>query len=191
MIASLNSNAEAIYATQAKQGDTQARLFDQLQMEIHVARGLLADVTASAESLQASVERMGSKIATMATISGVTGSILRYGWLSLIAFVLYQFSPQYAAFAMAGLGLILLLWASGIPLLFTNLPSDTVLIHYASGYQVPLIPILKFAALSIVMVIVGAVYRLSAGLRGTFNRTLSVASNLPFTRRPRDSDCYL
>lgn len=160
-------------------------------MEIHVARGLLADVTASAENLQASVENTASKIATMATLSGATGSILRWGWLSLVIFVLYQFSPRYAAFAMAGLGLLLLLWASGLPPPFASIPSDTVLIHYASGYQIPLVPILKVAALLIMVTVAATFYRLSAGFPEIYERTLSIASKFPFTRRRNNSECYI
>lgn len=162
-----------------------------MQTELYVARGLIADLTSSAASLQASVENAASKIATMATLSGVTTSILRWGWLSLVVFGLYQFSPRYAAFAMAATGLFLLLWASGLPSLFASIPSDTVLIHYASEYKVPLIPILKIAALLIMIITAGAVYRLSANFRGYVDQMLSMASRLPFRRHPKESECYL
>ena len=160
-------------------------------MELYGARGLLADVIASAASLQALVENTASKIATMATLSGVTTSILRWGWLSLIVFVLYQISPRYAAFAMASTGLVLLLWASGLRSLFASIPSDIVLTHYASGYKVSLTSILKVAAFLIIMISAGIVYRLSASFREYLERTLSMASRLPFHRHPKDSECYL
>ena len=191
MLSSLNSNAEAIYAAQNKQGDTQARLFDEMQTELYVARGLIADVAATAGSLQLSVEKTASKIATMATLGGVTTSILRWGWLSLVVFVLYQFSPRYAAFAMAAASLFLLLWASDLPSSFASIPSDTVLIHYASGYKVPLIPTLNIAAFLIVIITIGTVYRLSANFRAYLDRTFSMASRLPFHRYTKDSESYL
>ena len=127
----------------------------------------------------------------MGTLSGVTTSILRWGWLSLITFILYQFSPRYAAFAVAAIGLFLLLWASGLPSLFASIPSDMILIHYASGYKVPLIPILKIAALLIIMIIAVTVYRLSAGFRGHIDRMFIKTSRLPLHRPTKDSECYL
>ena len=159
-----------------------------MQTELYVTRGLIADVTASAASLQVSVEKTASKIAAMATLGGVTTSILRWGWLSLVVFVLYQISPRYAAFAMAATGLFLLLWASELPSLFASIPSDTVLIHYASGYKVPLIPTLKIAAFLIVMITTGAVYRLSDTFRAYLDRMFSMASRLSFHRHRKDSE---
>ena len=92
---------------------------------------------------------------------------------------------------MAGLGLLFLLWASGMPSPFASIPSDTVLVHYASGYQIPLFPVLKVAALLIMVVIAGTAYRLSAGFPEIYDRALSVASRLAFTHRQKESECYL
>lgn len=162
-----------------------------METEIHVARGLLADVTASAAGLQSAVESTSSKIANMTTLSGVTNSVLRWGWLTLLLFIIYQFNPRYAGCAAAGLATLLLLWASGTTSPFARIPSDAVLIHYASGYQVPLLPALKIMALSLVLTIAGLVYYLSAGLQESYHRTLSVASLLPFKQRLENSDCHL
>ena len=80
-----------------------------MQTEIYVARGLLADVMSSAASLQASVQDTSSSIANMAAFGGFTSSFLRWGWLSLLIFVIYQFRPLYARYAAATIGKILLL----------------------------------------------------------------------------------
>ena len=158
-----------------------------MQTEIHVARGLLADITTSAASLQASVEYTSTKIANMAALSGVTASFLRWGWLSLVVFVIYLLNPRYAGYLAAGLGTILLLWASGVPSPFASLPPDTMLIHYASGYEVPLIPTLKVAALLLVFVTVSLAYGLSPRFSAIHDRTLGITSGLPFTHRANDS----
>ena len=163
-----------------------------MQTEIHVARGLLADITTSAASLQASVENTSTRIANMAALSGVTASFLRWGWLSLVVFIIYLLNPRYAGYLAAGLGTVLLLWASGVPSPFASLPPDTMLIHYASGYQVPLIPTLKVVALLLVFVTVSLVYRLSARFSAVYDRTLMITSSLPFTHRandPLDAGC--
>lgn len=163
-----------------------------MQTEIHVARVLLADITTSAASLQASVEDTSTRIANLAALSGVTASFLRWGWLSLVFFIIYLLNPRYAGYVAAGGATILLLWASGVPSPFARLPPDTVLIHYASGYQVPLIPTLKVAVLVLVFVAVSLVYRLSPRFSVIHDRTHMITSSLPFTHRannPLDTSC--
>ena len=187
MIATIESNAEAIHATQAKQADSQTQMFDQMQMEIHVARGLLTDITESAATLQASVKDASNQIASMATIGSITKSVLRWGWAGLFLLVLYLFNPRYAGLAVVGLGTFSFIWASGIPSPFASLPEDAVLIHYASGYQVPLIPTLKIATLLLTLTVVGLVYRQRSRFRMIHDGTLNIASKFPFTHRTNNS----
>ena len=100
----LENKAEAFQAAQNRQAESQTRLYDQMQTELYVARGLLADVTSSAVSLQAAVEDTSSKVANMAAFGGFTSTVLRWGWLSVVLLVLYLLSPRYAGFATAALG---------------------------------------------------------------------------------------
>ena len=176
MLTTIESNAEAIHATQAKQADSQTQLFGQMQTEIYVARGLLTDITESAATLQSSVKDASNQIASMATISGITTSVLRWGWCGLVLFVLYLVNPRYAGFAVVLFGTFSLLWASGIPSPFASLPADAVLIHYASGYEVPLIPTLKVATLLLTLAALGLIYRQRPRFRMIYDETLSLAS---------------
>lgn len=100
----LETKAEAFHAAQTNYADTQTRLHDQLQSEMHVARSLLAEVTNSATGLRVSVEDASTKIAQMTVFSGITTTILRWGWLSLVVFVIYQLKPRIAGYAAASLG---------------------------------------------------------------------------------------
>ncbi len=97
----LEDKAEAFHAAQNRQAESQTRLYDQMQTEMYVARGLLADVTSSAATLQAALEDTSSKVANLVTSGALTTTILRWGWLSLVLFVLYLFNPRYAGFAAA------------------------------------------------------------------------------------------
>ena len=100
----LETKAEAFHTTQTLHADTQTHLHDQLQTEMHIARGLLAEVTNSATSLKMSVEDASTKIAQMAIFGGISSTILRWGWLILLVFVIYQFNPRAAGYAAAILG---------------------------------------------------------------------------------------
>lgn len=99
--AGLQDKAEAFHAVQNRQAESQTRLYDQMQTEMYVARGLLADVTSSAATLQAALEDTSSKVANLITAGALTTTILRWGWLSLVIFVLYLLNPRYAGFAAA------------------------------------------------------------------------------------------
>lgn len=100
----LETKAEAFHTAQTHYADTQTRLHDQLQTEMHVARGLLAEITNSATSLKVSVEDASTKISQMTVFGGITSMILRWGWLSLVVFVIYQFKPRFAGYTAASLG---------------------------------------------------------------------------------------
>ncbi|KAL8822151.1 MAG: hypothetical protein Q9191_007111, partial [Dirinaria sp. TL-2023a] len=101
--AKLENKAEVLHASQSRQAELQARLYDQMQTEMYVAHGLLAEVTSSAASLRNVVEDTSSKIADMAALGGFTNTFLRWGWLCLLVFVLYQFNPLYARYAAAAI----------------------------------------------------------------------------------------
>lgn len=96
----LKDEAQAARLAQELQAEAQLSLHDQIQ----VAHGLLADITTSAISLRNAVEDTSSKIAHMASVGGVTGSIMRWAWMVLIIFVLYQFNPRIASYLATAFG---------------------------------------------------------------------------------------
>ena len=75
-----------------------------MQVEMQVTRGLLADVTSSATTLQAAVDKASAKIAQMATFGGLSATVVQWSWLLLVILILYQLSPRIAGFATAGIG---------------------------------------------------------------------------------------
>jgi hypothetical protein len=131
---------------------------------MRTAQRILLDITSSASALQLSIETSATQIAQMATIGGLTSAILQWGWVGFGVACIYQFSSRYAGYAAATLGMsglldltfnptkvltgfILFAKSTGLFAVFENIPKDTVLIHYASGYQIPLVPVLKVATL--------------------------------------------
>lgn len=106
--AGLETQAEAIHAAQILQANTQTHLHDQIdrmQTDMHVARGLLAEVTSSASSLQTAIEDTSSKIAQISRFGGFSAGILQWVWVLLAVFMIHQLSPRFAAYATAVLGM--------------------------------------------------------------------------------------
>ena len=158
---------------------------------MYVARGLLADVTSSATSLQAALDDSSSKVANLTVSGALNNTVLRWGWLTLLLFVLYLLKPQYIGFTTAALGRYLprisgivtdrnqgsfLLWsASGIPSPFDFLSNDIILIHYASGLQVSLASVLKVTCLVALPALVIMIYSFSARFRNLSKQVLDAA----------------
>lgn len=83
---------------QTNQVKVQSQVYEQIeqmQNEMNVARGLLADVSASASNLQATIESTSTRMAQqIMTISGITEKVFRWGWLPLlVAYLLHQSNP--------------------------------------------------------------------------------------------------
>ncbi|SLM36949.1 Nuclear fusion protein, KAR5 [Lasallia pustulata] len=171
----LETKAEAFHAAQTHYADTQTRLHEQLQTEMYVARGLLAEVTNSATSLKESVEDASTKIAQMTLFGGITSTILRWGWLSLVIFVIYQFKPKFAGYAAASLGVFLLISTSGAPLWLRSVTYDTILVHHASGFKLPLVIVFKAAAACLMVFGLAVLYNL-------FSRPLELTATNAFTK---------
>ena len=105
--AGLETKAEAFHIAQTLQANTQNHLHDQMdrmQTDMHVARGLLAEVISSASSLQIAIDDTSSKIANISTLCGFFTVILRWGWVLLVVFIIRQFNPSFAGYATAALG---------------------------------------------------------------------------------------
>ncbi|KAL8905294.1 MAG: hypothetical protein Q9207_002727 [Kuettlingeria erythrocarpa] len=102
--AGLESTAAALQAIQTSDAESQLRLHNQVQMELQVAQGLLTDITASAASLQATVQDTSSKVTNMVAIGGLSNNVLNWGWSLIMIFVLYQFHPKFGRYAVITLG---------------------------------------------------------------------------------------
>ena len=105
----LETQAEAFHAAQALQANMQTHLHDQIDRmhtDLDVARGLLAEVTFSASSLQTAIEDTSLKIAQISTFGGFTTVILQCGWVLLVVFIIYQFSFRFAGYATASLSML-------------------------------------------------------------------------------------
>ncbi len=100
----LETKAQAFHKAQTLQAETQTRLHDQMQVEMHVTRGLLFDVTSSAANLQAAVDNTSVKIAQMATLGGFSTKFVQWSWLILVVFIIYQFNSKIAGYAAAAIG---------------------------------------------------------------------------------------
>ena len=100
----LESTAAALYATQTAAAEAQLRLHDQVQVELQVAKDLLANITASAAALQTTVHNASSKITDMVVVGGQSTRILDWGWSLLVVYVLYYFHPKAGRFAALILG---------------------------------------------------------------------------------------
>ncbi|KAL8685149.1 MAG: hypothetical protein Q9218_007946, partial [Villophora microphyllina] len=113
--AGLESTAATLHATQRADAEAQLRLHNQVQIEMQVAQGLLTDITASAATLQNTVQDTSSKVAHMVALGGVTNKVLNWGWSLVILLVVYHFYPKAAAYATATFGVFLLISVGGLP----------------------------------------------------------------------------
>lgn len=105
--ANLESLVEMFGAAQTIQVNMQSRLYeqiDQMQNNMYVARGLLADVTSSASNLQVTIEDTSMRMAQMTTFSDITENVFRWSWLLLLVFLIHQLRPRYNTLATSALG---------------------------------------------------------------------------------------
>ncbi|KAL8993386.1 MAG: hypothetical protein Q9169_006389 [Polycauliona sp. 2 TL-2023] len=114
-LADLKDSSAALLKTHAADAEASLRLSNQVQIELQVARGLIADITTSATSLQTSLQDTGSKVAHMVALGGLTDTFLIWAWCLVALFVLYIFSARYARYVAGTLGAFALLSMSGLP----------------------------------------------------------------------------
>ncbi|KAL9576941.1 MAG: hypothetical protein Q9203_007629, partial [Teloschistes exilis] len=119
--AGLESTAAALQATHSADAEAQLRLHSQVQIEMQVAQGLLADITASAATLQDTVHDTSSKVAHMVALGGVTNKVLNWGWSLVVLLVVYHFHPKVAGYAAVTLGTLLLGSVGGLPPFLTHI----------------------------------------------------------------------
>ena len=100
----LESTAASLHALQASDAEAQMHLHSRVQTELQIAQGLLADITASAATLQTTVHDTSSKVAHMVAFGTFTTRILNWGWTLIVLFVIYHFQPKAAGYAAVALG---------------------------------------------------------------------------------------
>ncbi|KAL9629400.1 MAG: hypothetical protein Q9204_005293 [Flavoplaca sp. TL-2023a] len=108
-LASLKASSTALYETQMAEANAQLRLSNQVQINLQVAQGLVANITTSAVSLQASLEETGSRVADIVAFRGLgslTKTVSLLAWCLVPLFVLYQFNSKYARYLGTALGKI-------------------------------------------------------------------------------------
>ncbi|KAL8781021.1 MAG: hypothetical protein Q9213_006198 [Squamulea squamosa] len=123
--AGLESSAAALHETHTAEAEAQLRLRNQLQVELQVAQGLIADITASAASLQASLHNTSSKVAHIVAFGGLSDRILTWVWCLVALLILWQFNARYARYAAATLGAFALISWGGLPDLTNRLSAAT------------------------------------------------------------------
>ncbi|KAL8895415.1 MAG: hypothetical protein Q9192_003650 [Flavoplaca navasiana] len=108
-LASLKASSTALYETQMAEANAQLRLSNQVQINLHVAQGLVANITTSAAFLQASLQDTGSRVADIVAFGGLgslTKTVSLLAWCLVPLFVLYQFNSKYARYLATALGKI-------------------------------------------------------------------------------------
>ncbi|KAI4272641.1 MAG: hypothetical protein L6R35_006471 [Caloplaca aegaea] len=100
----LESTAAALHAMQTADTEAQLRLHNQVQTDLQVAQILLAEITASAANLQASVYDTSSKVTNMVAFGGFSSVFLNWGWSLIMVLMLYQFHPRLGGYAAVLLG---------------------------------------------------------------------------------------
>ncbi|KAL8887571.1 MAG: hypothetical protein Q9215_004887 [Flavoplaca cf. flavocitrina] len=108
-LASLKASSTALYKTQMAEANAQLRLSNQVQINLQIAQGLVANITTSAASLQASLQDTGSRVADIVAFGGfggLTKTVSLLAWCLVPLFILYQFNSKYARYLATALGKI-------------------------------------------------------------------------------------
>ncbi|KAI4242997.1 MAG: hypothetical protein L6R40_003688 [Gallowayella cf. fulva] len=177
--ASIESTATALQNTQRVDAEAQVRLQTQMQGELQVTQGLLADITASAVTLQATVQDAKSKIADMASYGGLPNVIMSWAWSLGILLVLYRFNPKVAGYAVTTLVSIALISIAGVPAIPERLLASAP--SYDLIETMPLEWIYYGLFCSFVLLGLSILYRLSTRSHPVATSTLCrVLSSLPF-----------
>ena len=92
----LERKAELFHAVQNRQAEMQSQLHDQMQVDMQVVRGLIDNVTISAEMLHETIDVTSSKIAQMGSSIFSDGSISYWASMALLGFALYRSGPWLA-----------------------------------------------------------------------------------------------
>lgn len=92
--------AESFQAAQTRQAEMQARLHNEMQIDMYVTRGLLDNITSSATSLHTTIQTTSALIGQLASLISklreATGWIPTVICATLLLFVLWIFYPKFA-----------------------------------------------------------------------------------------------
>lgn len=144
--------------------------FAGLQTRAEAFHTILSNVTASAMSLQTTMQDT-IKSAEFATFGGVFPE--NWTWLGFVALIIYQFSRKFTVILVATIGLG--------TLLIKSIPRDTVLIHYASGSQIPVMPLLKAVIALSMLTTVVILYVSNRSFRP---ERFKISNHFPFRKLP-------
>ena len=97
--ASFESKAESFQAAQTRQAEMQARLHNEMQVDMYITRGLLDNITSSATNLHTTIQTTSAFIGQLASLignlRGATGWIPTVICVILLLFVLCIFYPKF------------------------------------------------------------------------------------------------
>ena len=106
--ASFESKAESFEAAQTRQAEMQARLHNEMQIDMYITRGLLDNITSSATTLHTTIQTTSALIGKLASLlgnlRGATGWIPTVICVILLLFVLCIFHPKFALRAAGLIG---------------------------------------------------------------------------------------
>jgi len=100
----LESRAEFLQASQALQADTQARIHQQMEIDMQIAQGLIRDVAESATDLHLTVQETSTKIKDMVSMHWIIGSLIDWKFALIVLCLVYQLRPFVAKTISLALG---------------------------------------------------------------------------------------
>ena len=130
-----------------------------METDMYATKAVLEDINSAADSLQTTIDSTTYRISNMNVASPLTGVLIHLGWLSLILIAFYQFSVRIAGIAATGIAVAILFKISLFPWLLSIMRTDTILIHYASGLQIPLTTVILIAAVCSMLGLTTLFYR--------------------------------
>ena len=171
----------------------QARLHNEMQIEMQVTRGLLDNITLSATGLHATIQMTSALIGQFGSLISNLGSVTSWIWPTISTFVillvLYQVSPRYAGRALGGIGqspldifafatnnnfaaTFSLLKVYGVFELLNSIPTNADFARPALQYDAQILPLL-------IVLVVAIVCRFTNILKFLRPRILDISSDLP------------
>ena len=178
----------------------QARLHNEMQIEMQVTRGLLHNITLSATRLHATIQTTSALIGQFGSLISNLGSVTSWIWptisIFVILFVLYQVSPRYAGCALGGIGqsplnisafatnnnfaaTFSLLKVYGVFELLNSIPTNADFARPALQYDAQILPFLIGAAVLLIVLVIAIVCRFTNILKSLRPRKLDISSDLP------------
>ncbi|MCJ1243558.1 hypothetical protein MMC30_000755 [Trapelia coarctata] len=136
----LETKAEAFQALQTRQSEMQVQLHDHMQKKMQMTSERLAAIDASASSISSNIRDLSSVLAQLSGLGGIIGAVVRWKWQVLTVLAIAWFSRRGAAYATA-----VMVSFHVVEVLWDLIPSEMILVHYASGYELSLATIIRLA----------------------------------------------